>query len=202
MAERRSGRSLAVAVMGGLGAGGLAFWGVSRSWARVDVAATGLPRTVVETLGTSVVPAVGALALVVVTGSLALLPTGGRVRQGVAALVTLASLGVVLGCALAGGAIGDQVLADVSANAVAAGTDAGVLAAGAEHPPWRWVTLAGGLAGMAVGAWAWARSASWAVMGSRYETPAPTAAARADRDPAELPETDMWRALDRGDDPT
>ena len=199
MAESRraGGRSLAVAVLAGLAAGGLAFAAVRRPWATVAVAAEGLPRVVIETVGTSVVPWAGALALVVVTGSLALLPTGGRVRQVVAAVVMLAALGVFLGCAFAGGALSEQVAEDVSANAVSTGP-----APAADDSPWRWVAVAVGVVGAGVGAWALTRSAAWPVMGSRYEAPVPTAGPRPRPDADEAAETDLWRAMDRGDDPT
>jgi len=199
VAESRhaGGRSLAVAVLTGLASGGLALAAVRRPWATVDVAAEGMPRVVVETIGTSVLPWVGALALVVVTGSLALLPTGGRVRQVVAAVVTLAAIGVVLGCAFAGGALSEQVAVDVSANAVG-----GESAAAVDHSPWRWVAVAAGSMGAGAGAWAFTRSATWPVMGSRYEAPVRAPGPRRDADAGEPVETDMWRAMDRGDDPT
>jgi len=197
MAERRGGRSLAVAVLGGLACGGVALVGVGRPWAQVEVATPGMPTQSVEVVGSSVAPGVGALALVVVTASLALLPTGGRLRQVVAALLLLASVGVVVGCALAGGELDDALLREVTA------TSSGEGAAGASYPLWRWVSLAGGLAGAALGAWALRRSADWPVMGSRYDAPAAAPPGVPARDPDKEPEeTDLWRAMDRGEDPT
>jgi uncharacterized membrane protein (TIGR02234 family) len=195
--RRAGGRLLALAVLAGLASGGLAFAAARRPWATVEVATEGLPRVVIETVGTSVVPWAGALALVVVTGSLALLPTGGRVRQVVAAVVMLAALGVFLGCAFAGGALSEQVAEDVSASSVSTG-----LAPAADHSPWRWAAVAAGVVGVGVGAWALTRSADWPVMGSRYEAPVPTAGPRPRPDADEAAETDLWRAMDRGDDPT
>lgn len=195
--HRGGGRSLAVAVLAGLASGGLAFVAARRPWATVEVAAEGMPRVVVETLGTSVVPWVGALALVVVTGSLAMLPTGGRARQAVAGLVTLAAVGVVLGCAFAGAALSDQVAEAVSANAVGAGRSSAV-----DPSPFRWVAASAGLVGVGVGAWAFTRSATWPVMGSRYQSPVAASGRRRAADDDEPVETDLWRAMDRGDDPT
>jgi uncharacterized membrane protein (TIGR02234 family) len=218
--RRPGGRPLAVAVLGGLACGGLAFAGANRAWAQVDVVEPGMPRAVVDTLGTAAVPEVGALALVVIAGSLALLPTGGRLRQVVALLVALASAGVVVGCLLAGTALSDAVVSEVSATAA---SNPQAVADDAQRSAWRWVTLAAGVAGTGLGAWAFVRAAGWPVMSSRYESPAapwptrastdqPPAAAtsaapaaqghplRDDQD--DLSETDLWRALDRGDDPT
>ena len=109
----------------------------------------------------------------------------------------LAALGVVLGCAFAGGALSEQVAEDVSANAVSTGP-----APAADDSPWRWVAVAVGVVGAGVGAWALTRSAAWPVMGSRYEAPVPAAGPRPRPDADEAAETDMWRAMDRGDDPT
>lgn len=220
--RRGGGRPLAVAVLGGLACGGLAFAGANRAWASVEVVEAGMPRTVIDTLGTAAVPEVGALALVVVAGSLALLPTGGRLRQAIAVLVALASAGVVVGCLLAGPALSDAVTGEVSATAA---SDPHAVADAAQRSAWRWITLAAGGAGTGLGAWACVRAAGWPVMGSRYESPAapspalsaagqtraaatPAAAAPAAQahqpgdDEDRLTETDLWRALDRGDDPT
>jgi len=206
MADRgTAGRSLALAVLGALAAGALAFASVNRTWARVTVATEGLPRTVVETTGAAAVPWVGALALVVVTGALALLPTRGRVRQVVAALVALASAGVALGALLAGTALNEALLADLAAAPAAAGLDPSSLVDDAERPWWRWLTVGAGLLGAAIGTWACLRGRRWPVMGSRYEAPSPasrSAAWAAPAEPDERAETDLWRAMDRGDDPT
>jgi uncharacterized membrane protein (TIGR02234 family) len=197
MAERRGGRSLAVAVLGGLACGGVALAGASRPWAQVEVATSGMPAQLVEVVGSSVAPGVGALALVVIAAALALLPTGGRLRRVVAALLLLASVGVVVGCALAGGELDDALRREVTA------TSSGDGAAGASYPLWRWVSLAGGLAGAALGAWALRRSAGWPVMGSRYEAPVTAPPGGPARDPDQEPEeTDLWRAMDRGEDLT
>jgi len=196
MAERRGSRCLAVAVLGGLACGGVSLAAAGRPWAQVQVATTGMPTRLVEIVGTTVAPEVGALALVVVTASLALLPTGGRLRQVVAALGLLASVGVVVGCALAGTDLDEALRQEVTTTSSGARPD------GADNPLWRWVSLVGGLAGAALGAWALRRSAGWPVMGSRYETPV-AAPGRPARDPEQQSqETDLWRAMDRGEDPT
>jgi hypothetical protein len=59
-------------------------------------------------------------------------------------------------------------------------------------PVWRFAVLAGAVLGMLAGGLAAAHGPRWAAMSRRYDAPA-------DR-PAH--ESDPWRALDRGDDPT
>jgi tryptophan-associated transmembrane protein len=57
---------------------------------------------------------------------------------------------------------------------------------------WPLLAVAGGLAVAAAGALAVARGDRWPAMGTRYERTRPDQAS----------ETDLWRALDRGEDPT
>jgi hypothetical protein len=59
---------------------------------------------------------------------------------------------------------------------------------------WRWVAVAAGLGVTGVGIMTIRRGPRWPAMGRRYEAPA---VAGRPRD-----ETDLWRAQDRGDDPT
>jgi hypothetical protein len=213
-------RGLAVGVLGGLAAGGIALYAATRAWAAVDVVTGGMPRVPVEATGTSAVPWVGALALVVVTGSLALLPTGGLLRRAVSVVVCLASAGVVVGALVASGGLEEALRSEIAATPASAGLDAAAMVDAADRSVWRWVTLLGGVTGTLLGAWAVLRSPGWPVMGSRYEAPAisgsapgePAGAASgagggagASRDSdsdGDLPETDLWRSFDRGDDPT
>lgn len=198
-ARRSGGRALALGVLGGVACGGIALAAAGRPWAQVEVVAPGVPRTLVEVSGSSVVPWVSALALVMLTASLALLPTGGRLRQAVAGLLALASAGVAGGSLLAGSRIGDSLRRDLVSTPAAAGLDVNSLAGGADQSLWRWVALAAGLAGVALGVWACTCASGWPVMGSRYEAPAAGGAGSAGADGSE---TDLWRAMDRGEDPT
>ncbi len=59
---------------------------------------------------------------------------------------------------------------------------------------WRWLALAGGVGVAGAGVATVVRGPRWPAMGRRYEAPA---VARRPQD-----ETDLWRAQDRGDDPT
>jgi hypothetical protein len=68
------------------------------------------------------------------------------------------------------------------------------LAAGAS-PGWPLATVLGGLAVAAAGVLTVARGRDWPGMGARYDRPAR-------RGGAQQTETQLWDALDRGDDPT
>jgi len=191
-----------VAVLGGLTGGGIALLGATRPWARTQVVAEGAPRVAVQVLGTDAAPTVGAAALVVVTASLALLPTSGLLRRVVAALLVLAALGVLVGTLTAAPSVSDALGRALLATASTQGSDVAALAAAAERTLWRWLSLAGGLLSLSVGVWAVLRGHRWTVMGRRYEAPAVTTGTTPARAGGTTEDVDLWRALDDGRDPT
>jgi uncharacterized membrane protein (TIGR02234 family) len=193
-------RGLIVALVGGLAAGGLALLGVSRPWATVEIAAAGVPRATVETAGTSAVPWVGALTLVMLAGALAIIPTGPAVRRVIGALTLLAAVGVAVGTLLAGPAIDDTLAGDLAQSPASGGVDDQVAVNGADHPPWRWLTLGASVAGVAVGFFVVMRGQRWPTMGSRYDAPTPMGADDAASERSD--DADLWKAMDEGRDPT
>jgi uncharacterized membrane protein (TIGR02234 family) len=195
-------RGLLVGLLGGLAAGGLALLGASRPWARAEIAAAGVPSSTVETAGTSAVPWVGALALVVVAGALALIPTGGLVRRTIGVLILLAAAGTAVGALAAGPAIDDELREDIAHSPASGGVDDAAVAESADRPAWRWLCVGAGVAGAAVGALVVGRSQRWPTMGSRYDAPGrqrDDSAAPRDED---TEGADLWRELDEGRDPT
>lgn len=88
-------------------------------------------------------------------------------------------------------AVGRRVTGAVVALA-AVGVLAAVLTADGAWAGWRGVVLAGAVLGLGSGALAAARGHRWASMGGKYDAPGSR--------PAH--ESDPWRALDRGEDPT
>ena len=215
MSERRA---LAIAIVGGLAAGGLALLGVSQTWARVEIAVAGVPSSTIEVSGTSAVPWVGALTLVILAGALAIVPTGGWLRRAVGVIVGLAAAGAVIGTLTAGPAIDDALTEKLAQSPASGGVNDAAVVAAADHPAWRWLSLVGSAAGLAVGIYVAAQGQRWPTMGSRYDAPAsrredaagpePDQPDRSDQpadaaEPEKPPENaDLWRAMDEGRDPT
>lgn len=169
-------------------AGGAAWVLAGRVWTSATLTTEGLPPDVVEVTGRQALPLAAALAVVVLTGALAVLATRGRVRQGIGLLVVLAA--VIAGVAVmrAGAALDGALQAAVEESP--AYTRAGGQPP-ADDTPWRWVTLVPfGLAAL-LGALVVRYARSWPAMSGRYEAPA----RRQESD-------DPWTALDEGRDPT
>ncbi|MBA2455160.1 MAG: Trp biosynthesis-associated membrane protein [Nocardioidaceae bacterium] len=185
-------RGLTLAVLGGVAAGAVMLGSASRPWASLAVRTTGAPPDTVTVTGSGGVPLTGALALVVLAGSVAILATSGRPRRVVGVVIAVVALtaGVVAVTADAAvrSALADAVAASPAALGGAAATS------GTSLSWWRWVDVAGAVAAAVVGgATAW-RGHTWSVMGTRYESPAAAGASHDDDDP--------WHALDAGRDPT
>jgi uncharacterized membrane protein (TIGR02234 family) len=199
MADRRG---FIVALVGGLAAGGLGLLGARRPWATVDIAAAGVPQSTVETAGTSAVPWVGALTLVVLAGALAIIPTGAAARRVIGALVLLAAAGAAVGTLFAGPAIDDALASDIAQSPASGGVDDQAMVDAADHPPWRWLTLGASVVGAGVGLLVVTRGQRWPTMGSRYD--APTRGGESDGAGAKGSddEADLWKAMDEGRDPT
>ncbi|MCZ9344942.1 TIGR02234 family membrane protein, partial [Streptomyces sp. TRM76130] len=114
-----------------------------------------------------------------------------------AALLALCGAGTV--AAAVAGASDTAALDDQAAQAAGA-TSATVHALG--HTAWPYVTAAGGLLLLLAGLLALRYGRQWPAMSGRYErsgAPRPRRAAKA-ADP-DRPE-ELWKALDRGEDPT
>jgi hypothetical protein len=125
-----------------------------------------------------------ALALVVLAAWGAVLVTRGRTRRVVLGIGLLAALGVVACAAAAPFVLPDQIrdgLPDAPHDA--ADPTAAYL-----------VSCVAAVAGVAALAVAWVQVPRWPTMSSRYDAPAARSAAPH--------ETDLWKALDEGRDPT
>jgi hypothetical protein len=127
-----------------------------------------------------------ALSLVVLAGWGALLVSRGRVRRAVAGVALLAAAGVLVCVAVATFSLPDQVRDRLPGDS-----------AGVDVSPTGWFVLAGvaGVLSAGVLVLAWLRSPQWPTMSSRYDAPG--------AEPAEIrSDTDLWKALDEGRDPT
>jgi uncharacterized membrane protein (TIGR02234 family) len=186
----KSRRELTAAVsLGGVGAAIVAGF-AGRTWATVASAGSGLGTFGEHLTGRSLSGVIAALGWAGLAGILALLATRGWVR--VAIGVLLAAFGVIVAVA--------SPLAVRRAHVVAVAGDKSNLArlggdVAVHVNAWWTLSLAGGVLLAAAGLFTIARGRRWPGMSSRYDRPG--AAPPAGDDPASL-----WKALDRGDDPT
>jgi len=181
-----------MAVLGGVASGGLMLLGATRHWATVHVSTPAAPAAVITVSGSQAVPATAALALVVLAGAVAIVPTGGRLRQAVGWVVAVAGVATAVLAGLADDAVRTAATEAVSRSPAALGGEPAVGAPGLTW--WRWLTVGAAAAATGVGGWTARSGSAWAVMGSRYEAPTSP--------PADAPDTDPWRAMDAGEDPT
>jgi len=184
-----SRRLYAPVVLTLLAAGGLAFFAASRTWVEATVQAKGLPRDAVDVSGTDAQPLIPALALVVVTGALAVLAASMRIRWVVGVLLVVVGVGAAILVATGGSAL-DEALNDAVRTSTAF--------TGSNAPDGRlvlvWPIVAGAAFVLAavLGLVVIRNAGTWPTMGGRYESPA----ARTET------EDDLWSALDEGRDPT
>jgi uncharacterized membrane protein (TIGR02234 family) len=182
------------------------FIAAGRAWvhARATQGSLQLPLAV---RGGSAVPAAPALAIVGLAGALALLATRGLARALTGAVVAGCGVGAAL--AAARGAHPDNV-----SLAARAGAALGTGSAHAEDVAtngWPLVAVAGGCVFAVGGALAMVRGRRWPGMSARYDAPQGAAAVPPGGVVGVAPEPDrarpegaleLWRALDRGEDPT
>lgn len=187
-----SRRLYAPVVLTLLATGGLAFFAASRTWVEATVQAKGLPPDAVAVSGTDAQPLVPALALVVVTGALAVLAASVRVRWVVGVLMVVVGIGAAILVATSGSALDGALDDAVRTSTAFTGTNA---------PDGQLVVLWPVLAGASfvitavLGLVVIRHARTWPTMGSRYESP--TGQAKDSRT-----EDDLWSALDEGHDPT
>jgi uncharacterized membrane protein (TIGR02234 family) len=186
-------RSYVICVMTGVIGGGLVAVCAAKPWATTTVGARGLPALPISVDGADVVPVVAALGLVLLAGAVALAATKNQGRR-LAGLVLVGAAVVVGWLTLTAGPAITDALQEQTVGSVGTAT--------AFHPEdtlWRWLTLAGAGLSLVAGVAAVANGPHWPTMGSRYDRPT---SARPVKDAEASSETDAWRALDKGEDPT
>ncbi|GGO81640.1 TIGR02234 family membrane protein [Wenjunlia tyrosinilytica] len=180
--------AIAAALVLGVAGAALVLLSVGRTWAEGRQGAFALTVS-----GREVTAVPAALALVGLAALVAVFAVRGAGRLAVSALLALSGAGVITAAVL--GAGDTEALNEAAAKATGLSN---AVATGVSHTAWPWVTAVGGLLLLLAGLVALARGRDWPGMSSRYE--APGARRPAPRD-ADRPE-DMWKALDRGEDPT
>ncbi|MFI9200846.1 TIGR02234 family membrane protein [Streptomyces sp. NPDC053048] len=188
--------SLAAALIGGAAGAALVLFATGRTWANGTApAAQGtLPQ---HATGQDVTALPGALAVVGLAALVAVFAVRRAGRVIVAALLALSGAGIVAGAALGAG---DTSALEEKAAKVAGNTQAAI--DNVTHTAWPWVAVAGGVLLLLAGLLALRYGRHWPAMSGRYErdgTPRP-------RRPRTAPDPDrpeeLWKALDRGEDPT
>ncbi|GGV62235.1 MULTISPECIES: TIGR02234 family membrane protein [Streptomyces] len=196
-APARTGRrSLAVALLCGALGAAVALLASRQRWAEGTAAVAGgaFP---LSAKGSEVTGVPAALAVVGLAALFAVFAVRRLGRVLVAALLALSGAGTVV--AAVSGA-GDSSALDE--KAAQASGDTAATAAALTHTGWPYVAAAGGVLILLAGLLALRYGRRWPAMSGRYERAGTTPRTRRSRpvDP-ERPE-ELWKALDRGEDPT
>ncbi|WRQ78949.1 TIGR02234 family membrane protein [Streptomyces sp. MUM 178J] len=190
-----SRRSLAVALFLGAVGAAVVLLASGQVWAegRAPVGGGALP---LQAEGGDVTGLPTALAVVGLAALVAVFAVRGAGRLLVAALLALSGAGAAVAAALGAA---DRSALDEEAARTTGDTAATVQAL--THTGWPYVTAAGGALILLAGLLALRYGKCWPAMSGRYERDAgPRARGAAAVDP-DRPE-DLWKALDRGEDPT
>ncbi|MDX3581509.1 TIGR02234 family membrane protein [Streptomyces europaeiscabiei] len=192
---RAGRRSLALALLSGALGAAVALLASRQPWSEgtISVAGGAFPLTA---QGSDVTGVPAALAVVGLAALVAVFAVRRSGRVLVAALLALSGAGTIAAALL--GAYDSSALDDKAAEA-SGDTAAAVDAIG--HTGWPYVAAAGGALILLAGLLALRYGRMWPAMSGRYErdgTPRPRKAEPVHPDRPE----DMWKALDRGEDPT
>ncbi|OAH14403.1 TIGR02234 family membrane protein [Streptomyces jeddahensis] len=194
-APRGGRRSLAAALLLGAVGAAVVLLASRQEWAggTASVAGGDFPLTA---KGSDVTGVPAALAIVGLAALVAVFAVRRAGRVLVSALLALSGAGTVAAAVLGAG---DSSVLDEKA-AEAAGNTAATVGA-LTHTAWPYVAAAGGALLLLAGLLALRYGRGWPAMSGRYErdgTPRPRKAPVVDPDRPE----DLWKALDRGEDPT
>ncbi|MFJ6567099.1 TIGR02234 family membrane protein [Streptomyces sp. NPDC091292] len=189
------GRTLGAALLLGAVGSAVVLLASRQGWASGKAIVPGgtFPLTV---KGSDVTGVPAALAIVGLAALVAVFAVRRSGRLLVSALLALSGAGTIA-AALIGAA--DRAGLDGKAEEVAGGGIAGI--SDLSHTAWPYVAALGGLLILLAGLLALRYGSGWPAMSGRYErdgTPRPRKAPTVDPDRPE----DIWKALDRGEDPT
>ncbi|MDL5201002.1 TIGR02234 family membrane protein [Streptomyces sp. ALI-76-A] len=192
---RAGRRSLAVALTCGALGAAVALLATRQQWSRGTATVAGGPFPL-SASGSDVTGVPAALAIVGLAALVAVFAVRRTGRFAVSALLALSGAGIVA-AALFGAS--DSSALDEKAAQASGDTSATVDAL--THTAWPYVAAAGGLLILVAGLLALRYGRLWPAMSGRYErSGAPRPRRRAAPDP-DRPE-ELWKALDRGEDPT
>lgn len=195
-ASHHSGRrSLALALLSGALGAAVALLATRQRWSEgtITVAGGSFPLTA---RGSDVTGVPASLAVVGLAALVAVFAVRRSGRVLVAALLALSGAGTIAAALL--GAYDSSALDDKAAEASG---DTAATVDSLSHTGWPYVAAVGGALILLAGLLALRYGRQWPTMSGRYErdgTPRPRKARPVDPDRPE----DMWKALDRGEDPT
>ncbi|MFI6346883.1 TIGR02234 family membrane protein [Streptomyces sp. NPDC050560] len=194
-AARRGRRSLAVALLLGSAGAAVALLATRQGWTEGAVAVPGgdFPLTA---KGSDVTGVPAALAIVGLAALVAVFAVRGAGRLLVAGLLALCGAGTVAAAVI--GATDGGVLDDKAAE-VSGDTAATVHAL--SHTAWPYAAAVGGALILLAGLLALRYGSGWPGMSARYERDGAPRRRRSRPVDPDRPE-DLWKALDRGEDPT
>ncbi|MEV7885547.1 TIGR02234 family membrane protein [Streptomyces sp. NPDC002817] len=193
----RAGRlSLAVALLSGALGAAVALLATRQQWSEgtATVAGGDFPLTA---KGSDVTGVPAALAIVGLAALVAVFAVRKAGRFAVAALLALSGAGIV-----AAALLGVNDASALDEQAAKASGDASATVAALSHTAWPYVAVAGGALILLAGLLALRYGRLWPAMSGRYErNGAPRPVRRPKAADPDRPE-EMWKALDRGEDPT
>jgi uncharacterized membrane protein (TIGR02234 family) len=187
-------RLYAPVVLATLAAGGLAFVAVGRTWAHAEVQAQGLASADVSVSGSDAQPLVSALAVVVVAAALAILAAGPRMRRVIGALTSVVAVVAVVLVPRSGTSGLDDALRSAAEKSPAYTGPSSL--GDISYAAWDLLAIAAFVLAAVLGIVTIRFAGAWPTMSSRYDAPS------ARRPAPGTSDTDMWKAMDRGDDPT
>ncbi|MGP9021344.1 TIGR02234 family membrane protein [Streptomyces sp. BR1] len=189
-------RSLAAALLFGAAGAAVVLLASGQTWAKGH-AAVGGGTVPLHATGQNVTGVPAALAIVGLAALVAVFAVRRAGRLLVSAMLALSGAG-----ASAAAFIGADNSSALDEKAARTSGDAAATIGGLTHTAWPYVTFAGGLLILIAGLLALRFGANWPAMGGRYERDGSPRARkpRPVKDP-DRPE-ELWKALDRGEDPT
>ncbi|WP_330176305.1 TIGR02234 family membrane protein [Streptomyces sp. NBC_01498] len=206
-ARRRAGRSLGVALLLGAAGSAVVLIASGQTWAEGSAVVAG-GRVPLDAGGRDVTGVPAALAVAGLAALVAVFAVRTAGRTLVAGLLALSGAGATAAALV--GATDGAALDDRAARTTG---DTAATVDALTHTAWPYVTAAGGLLILLAGLLALRYGSHWPSMSGRYERDGTPRAARV-RAPATRPAKapgpaadpdrpeDMWKALDRGEDPT
>jgi uncharacterized membrane protein (TIGR02234 family) len=191
-------RSLAAALLLGTAGSALVLLATDKTWSTGTAVSAGGQLPVAAT-GQAVTALPGALAFVGLAALVAVFAVRRMGRFAVSLLLTLCGAGII---AAAVTGAGDTSALDAAA-AKASGLS-GTTAQHVAHTGWAWAAFLGGALLLTAGMLAVARGTLWPAMSGRYErgTGPARQPQRSHRASDSARPEEMWKALDRGEDPT